>query len=435
MKRTDIDFMSELEAARHMRPARAASLILYTIIFLLIAFFVWAKTTHVEELIRGQGSVQPSSKMQVVQSLEGGILQQLLVHEGDRVEKGQILIRISDLQFASEERGIEVRFAALTLKQQRLTAESRDQQFHPKTDPKYKKIAAHELNMFNSRLKERQNAHAIHKKGKEAAISRFKEAKTQRARHLENARLLKQELNITRTMVKQRAVPKIEETRISRALNDATGAAKAASQSIAALEADLSKLDKQTENYDDKFRTQTLGELSEVESQLAALEENLKSIGDRVDRTELKAPVSGIVNKISLTTIGGIVEPAMKLMQIVPVDDDLKIITQISPNDIAFLKVGMDAKVKISAYDPQRYGSLKGKITRVGATSSSDKDGGVFFEIEIETEKTYLGTEQHKLLVSSGMLAEVEVITGKRTILEYLGKPFLRARDRAFTER
>ena len=437
MRRQDVDFMSELEAARHMRPAAAAKFLLWAIVALIVSFIIWAKVTEVEELVRGSGQVQPSKNMQIVQSLEGGILEDLLVQNGDRVEKGQILMRISDTQFASEERGTEARFASLSMKKQRLVAESQGRSFSMPANlkRKYPQMADHETELYNSRQKERANALEILAKEKEAATAKLKEAQAQQTRHQENARLIRDELKITREMVKQRAVPKIEETRLERELNDASGAAKAAAENIKSLEAQIVTVQKRIEDYDDKFRTQTLGELSEVESQITGLEESLKSIGDRVDRTELRAPVSGIVNGIALTTIGGVVEPAMKLVEIVPVDDDLKIVAKISPNDIAFLKTEMDVKVKISAYDPQRYGALKGKITRVGATSSNDKDGNIFFEIEVETEKNYLGTEQHKLLITSGMIADVEVITGKRTILQYLAKPFLKAKDVAFTER
>jgi adhesin transport system membrane fusion protein len=184
----------------------------------------------------------------------------------------------------------------------------------------------------------------------------------------------------------------------------------------------------------DRFRSQALTELSDVKTQSALLGENLKSIGDRVSRTELRAPVDGIVNNIAVRTVGGVIEPAQKLIEIVPVDSELKIIAKISPNNIAFLRVGQPAKVKISAYNPQRYGSLEGKLTRIGASSVTDREGNVFFEIEVRTDKNHLGTEESPLPVTPGMVADAEIITGKRTIMEYILKPFLQARDRALRE-
>lgn len=167
---------------------------------------------------------------------------------------------------------------------------------------------------------------------------------------------------------------------------------------------------------------------------MSGLEEDLKSIGDRVDRTELRSPVEGVVNSIALTTIGGVVEPAMRLVEIVPVDDELKVVAKVPPNEIAFIKLGQEAKVKISAYNPQKYGALHGHLVRIGANSVTDQEGNVTFEIEVRTNKNYLGDEENPLPITPGMVADVEVITGKRSILEYLMKPLLRARDRAFTE-
>lgn len=158
-------------------------------------------------------------------------------------------------------------------------------------------------------------------------------------------------------------------------------------------------------------------------------------MGDRVYRTELRAPVDGIVNNVAIKTIGGVVEPAQRLVEIVPVDDELKIAARVRPSDIAFLDVGQDVKVKISAYDPQRYGSLPGKLMRVGANSVTDNDGNVFFEIEVRTDKNYMGTADNPLPITPGMVAETEIITGKKTIMDYILKPILRARDRALTER
>ena len=183
------------------------------------------------------------------------------------------------------------------------------------------------------------------------------------------------------------------------------------------------------------FKSNALKELGEVETDIKALEENLKSIGDRVDRAEIKSPVDGIVNKITIKTIGGVNEPAKPLVEIVPMDEALKIRAKVSPSDIAFIKIKQPAKIKITAYDPQRYGSLKGKISRIGANSITDRDGGVYFEIEALAEKNYMGSNERPLPVTPGMVAELEVITGKRSILEYMLKPILRARDRAFTER
>ena len=236
-------------------------------------------------------------------------------------------------------------------------------------------------------------------------------------------------------MVRKRAVPKIEEIRLTREISDVSGQVNANIQRRRALEAEVQVARKERASQLDKFQSQALGELNQVETEIAGLKENLTSIGDRVDRAELRAPVDGTVNRIALKTIGGVVEPAARLVEIVPLDDELKIIAKVQPNEIAFIRPGQPAKVKITAYDPQKYGSLDGELVRIGASSVSDNEGAAFFEIEVRTLKNYMGDESNPLPITAGMVADVEIITGKRTILEYMMKPILRAKNRAFTER
>lgn len=434
---TDSEFMHELEAAAHLRPNRTSNLLLISIGALILFFLIWASCSRIDEITRGEGQVVPTQEIQVVQSLEGGILAELLVAEGEQVKKGQILMRVSDVMYASEERGAEAKDAGLRAKKARLTAEANGQDFAIPADiaEKWPDIARNERALYESRQQELKNAKAILQDKITSAESGLSETAAQISRLQNNAGLLQQELNITSEMVKQQAVPKLDEIRLRRELSDTQGQVKAQQEKQEGLKAELSAAQNQLKDQDDKFRSQSLGELAETETQIAQLSESLKSIGDRVSRTELRAPVDGIVNNIALKTIGGVIEPAHKLIEIVPTDDELKIIAKVRPNDIAFLKVGQPVKVKISAYDPQRYGALDGKLVRIGANSVNDREGNIFFEIEVRTDKNFLGKPDHPLPITPGMVAHTEVITGKRTIMEYMLKPILRARDRALRER
>jgi adhesin transport system membrane fusion protein len=433
----DTEFMSELEAATRMKASFASNLMLFSITGLIVLFIIWASVSRIEEITRGNGQVVPSQEIQTVQSLEGGILSELLVVEGDRVTKDQVLLRISDVLFASEERGVEARFAGLRAKQLRLEAESNGTEFTLPEElyEQIPKISDNEKALYKSRQQELSNALSMLDNKISAAKAEINETYADMKRMRDSSALLQQELDITKKMVEQKAVPKLEEIRLQRELSDISGQLRADNQKLVGLKAELSAAEKEKEDQNDKFRSQALGELSDVETEIKQLEENLKSIGDRVYRTELRAPVDGIVNKITLKTIGGVVEPAHKLVEIVPIDDELKIIAKVRPSDIAFLDIGQNVKVKISAYDPQRYGSLEGKLVRIGANSVKDNEGNIFFEIEVRTEKNYMGSEDNPLPITPGMVAETEVITGKRTIMEYLMKPILRAKDRALTER
>lgn len=431
------DFMGELEAATRLRPSRASMFLLFSIMALVICFVIWAALSRVEEISRGQGSVVPSREIQVVQSLEGGVLEEILVSQGDFVEKGQILMRISDILFASEERGTEAQFLSLRAKRARLQAEAKSEDFVLPEDiaEKAPPIATNEMALYNSRQSELKNSYEILDQRIARAQADMAEANAQINRLSQSRRLLNEELAITREMVRKRAVPKLEEIRLNREIADIGGQINAESQRKSSLQAELNAANKEREGQKAKFESQALSELNEVETQISTLQESLKSIGDRVDRAELRSPVDGVVNNIALTTVGGVVEPAMKLVEIVPADDELKIVARVPPEEVAFLRPNLPAKVKISAYDPQKYGALDGKLVRIGANSVRDEEGNVFFEIEVRTDKNYLGSEEAPLPITPGMVADVEVITGKRTILEYLMKPLLRARDRALTER
>lgn len=437
MSKDDLEFMNELEAATRLKPSEGSHYLLLAVLSLVTAFFIWSSTSEIEELTRGSGQVVPTQEIQIVQSLDGGILEELLVKEGQTVQKGDILLKVSDVAFASEERGAEAKSAALKAKRIRLKAEADSKAFKISNDilENYPDIARNEKALFNSRAEELQNSKSILDNEISSARSRLGEVQAKINRFVESRSILNKELDITREMVKRRAVPKLEEIRLDRELANISGQIREATQEKNALNSDLRTKQKERKDREDQFKSQVLGELNEVESQISQLTENLTAIEDRVSRTDVRSPINGVVNKISIKTIGGIVEPAMKLFEVVPLDDNLKIIARVTPQEIAFIRPGLPANIKVSAYDPQRYGSLKGTLSRLGANSITDEKGNIFFEIEVQADQNYLGTIDAPLPITPGMVAEVEIITGKRSILSYLAKPVLRAKDRALSER
>jgi adhesin transport system membrane fusion protein len=299
----------------------------------------------------------------------------------------------------------------------------------------YSDINETEMALYVSRKTEiEQGAQILKDRIKQAEASQ-REVEVQVARWKKNKNLLAKELRITRNLAAQRAVPELDVIRLERDMNELQGNIEAGTEKQNAFAAELESVKSQLAEYDTRMKSEALAEISETETTLAGLKETLTSAGDRVDRTLLKAPVSGIVKKVHVKTLGGVIEPAMRFIEIVPIEDDLKISAKVNPSDIAFLKVGQPVKVKISAYDAQRYGSLEGKLTRISADSEQDEQGNVFFEIEAQTNQNYLGSADNKLPITPGMVAETEIITGKRSIMTYLLKPFMRARDRALTEK
>ena len=435
--RDETDFMDELEAAVNMRPARPVIVMLFAIIALIAFLTIWAGMSEIEELTRGEGKVIPTQDIQVVQSLEGGVIEEILVKDGESVAKGQVLLRISDVLFASQERGTEAKSLGLRAKRVRLKAEVDGTSFVAPKEiaDRYPDIVANEKALYASRQRELKGSYRLLDDKISQASAEISEVSAQMSRLSNNVTSLQEELRITQGLVRSRAVPKLEEIRLQRELNDVKGQISAQSEKRRGLQAELRASRTEKANLKDRFRSQALEELSAVETEVAELSEDLKSISDRVDRTEIRSPVDGVVNRMAVNTVGGVVESAQPLAEIVPLGDELKIVANVKPEEIAFLRVGQEAKVKLSAYDPQKYGSLDARLTRIGANSLTNQQGDIFFEIEVQTGKNYLGDVAGELPILPGMVASVEVITGERTILDYLLKPILRARSVAFTER
>lgn len=419
------------------KPALAATLFFWTIALLLVFVFAWMALSKVDERVRGAGEVMPASDIQVVQSLEGGILRELLATEGATVQKDQILMRLDNIRFASEGRGIEAQMAALQAKQARLKAEINGTPFlaDAALKAKYPDIAANEEKLYTSRESELKTALSIIAAEVEEAMANLAETRANIGKFSRSSGLLRKELEITRKLVASKAQPEIEKIKLERELNDIEGNLATARQTEQSLEARLRLTREKEAEKKSAIRSQALGELNEVETKIAGIKETLNTTEDKLRRTELRAPAAGIVHKIHLKTIGGIVEPAAKVIEIVPADNDLVIRARVNPTDVAFLKTGQKARISISAYDPQIYGTLEGTLERVSADTVEDKQGGIFFEIDVKTAKNHLGTETEPLPIRTGMQSDVEIIVGKRTILSYLLNPVIRAKDRAFTEK
>lgn len=435
VKDDDQAYMDELAAATHLRPRLAAYALLWGILGFFVAVAIWASLAQVDERVRGQGQVAPSSDVQVIQSLEGGIVREILVAEGDTVARDQVLLRIDDIQFASEGRGIEAQMAALRATQARLRAETGGQS--SLTLPEdivatYPDIASNEEKLFRSRAQELETAIGIIRDEVREAEANLSEVRANIGKYSKSKDLLQKELAITRRLVEKKAQPEIELLRLERELNEASGNLSTAAQAQESLNARLSGARKREEERIGAFRSQALGELNEVEAKIASIGENLKSVKDKVSRTELRAPAAGVIHKLHVKTLGGVLQPAQKVAEIVPADDDLLIRARISPADVGFLREGMPVRVSLTAYDPQVYGTLDGTLDRIGADTIKDGEGNVFFEVDVRTTRTSLG---EGMPIVAGMVADIDVITGKRSIMTYLLRPVLRAGDRALTEK
>jgi adhesin transport system membrane fusion protein len=418
MQRSDFAFANDIRAASELRTPQTLRMLLFTSLALLIVGITWANFAILDEVKRGNGRVIPSQMTQVVQTLEGGIVGTILVREGDIVNQGQSLMRIDDTKFASEFGEVRERRAAMVARVARLEAEANGLNkptFPPDVSQIVSGAVAAETSVFETRARK--------------VLQDIDILVQQEKRLTETLFILNQELDIMRPLYQQKVLPEIEWRRSER--------------QAAEMRGQLAEAQSRITNIKAAFRSQADEDLAKSRGDLAVLDENIKSAQDRVRRTELKSPVHGIINKLNVTTVGAVVQPGANVMDIVPLDDSLLVEGRIRPQDIAFIRPDQSAVVKITAYDPSVYGSLKGKVERISADTIVDDKGErteqqrpeTFYRVIVRTEKNFLGTSEHPLPIIPGMITTVEILTGEKSVLDYLIKPARMLRDEALRER
>ncbi len=383
---------------------------------MFVCAIVWASLAVLDEVKRGNGRVVPSQQMQVVQSLEGGLVSAIAVHEGDIVQKDELLMRIDDTNFAAQFGEIRERRDAMAARVVRLDAESHglDKLVFPHEAGKgLTRSEEAELSVFEARS--RKLKQEINILGQ------------QETRLSETLQLLNREVTLTHKLFSQHVVPEIEMLRLERQATEMRGQLAEVQSRIATAKA--------------SFRSQAEEDLAKSTGDLAVLDENIRSAQDRVRRTELRSPVRGIINKVNVTTIGGVVQPGVSVVEIVPLDDTLLVEGRIRPQDIAFIHTNQAAVVKITAYDSSVYGSLKGKVERISADTIIDEKGDksergeTYYRVMVRTATNHLGTADHPLPIIPGMVGTVEILTGSKSVLSYIAKPIRVLRDEAMRER
>ena len=437
VRREDTDFMGDLHAAMRGRPRVLGNLLLIGIVGFFIAIVWWASWAEIDERTSGQGQVIPSSQVQVVQNLEGGILAALHVAEGEAVVEGQLLMRLDNTQFIAKSREDRAKLYALNAVIARASAEidGTSLSFSQEVLDNVPAVARTEAALYRSRARELAATIEVFNQQIVQGEQELIELDT-RVRQLERSlELIEEELDITRPMVDKGVMPRVDLIRLEREHNEIKGTLDASRQMAPRLDAALSEIQGKIREARANFKSAALKELNEAQVNLNALQESLASVDDRVRRTEILAPVAGIIKQVLINTIGGVVRPGMDLVEIVPLDDKLLIEARIRPADIAFLHPGQEATVKITAYDYTIFGTLPAELVYISADTILDEKQESYYLIRVRTERNDLGNEEKTLPIIPGMTAEVDVLTGKRTVLEYLLKPILRGREMAFRER
>lgn len=444
MQQTDFAFANDVRAAIELRTPRTARLVLFSTLGLMVAGLVWAHFAVLDEVKRGNGKVVPSRQIQVVQSLEGGLVSEILVNEGAMVKQDEPLMRIDDTNFAAQFGEIRERRASMAARVRRLEVQANGLpalEFPDDLAQLAPRAINAERNVFDAQGRKLSQdilvlQQQLAQKQQEAA-----ELKATEAKLTGTLQLLTREVTLTRRLYEQKVVPEIEMLRIDRQVADMSGQLAVVKASQSKTEASIAEVQARIATANSTFRAQAQDDLAKASADLAVLEENIKAAQDKVRRTELRSPVKGIVNKLNVATIGAVVPPGGNVMEIVPLDDTLLVEGRIRPQDIAFIRPNQDAVVKVSAYDSSVYGSLKGKVERISADTIVDDKGDknergeTFYRVMVRTDSNHLGTKEHPLPIIPGMVTTVEVLTGQKTVLDYLIRPARMLRDEALRER
>ncbi len=435
--KADFRFMPDTYAAEvETLPVTSHAILWCTAAFVITAI-VWANFATLDETSRADGRVIPSSQVQVVQNLEGGILSQVLVKPGDEVATGETLLLLDDTRFASSFREGKLTTHTLAARIARLEAEISGKPFTAIKDfpPEQEVLLQDEILLYDSRQNELNSAIDILNQQLTQYRQGLAELRATLNKLAINAELAEEELKLTEPLVEIGAVSQVELLRLQAAVNESNGQLEETRLAIPAAQAAVAEAERKIQERRQQFISVSQSELNDTKTELSRLEISNIALEDRVRRTAVQSPVDGTVNQVLVNTPGAVIQPGMDLVEIVPTNDTLLIEARIRPSDIAFIHPGQKATVKLTAYDFSVYGGLDAVLELISADSITDETGEHFFKIHVRTQKNHLGSDQNPLPIIPGMVATVDIMTGQKTVMDYILKPLKRAQAAALSER
>ena len=420
-------------AILEQRPLKAKKL-LYCILAILIAAIVWAYFAKVDEVTRGDGRVIPSRQMQVIQSLDGGIVSEILIKEGDLVKIGTPLIKIDETRAVSSLRENKGQYLALLAKQARLKALAEGGAFNPPAEVQKEAPLAYEQEyaLYNASREEMSSVVNIARDQKEQREKELIEVQFKKETAERTYESANKELAANKPLLASGAVSEIDILKLEREASRARGEIDQARAQISRTQSAISEAGRKIIESEQTFRSKVRNELNDTSAKIASLTETSVALTDKVKQSTLKSPVNGKVSRLFFNTVGGVIQPGKEVMEVVPTDDALVIETKVQIKDIAFLRPDQPAIVKLTAYDYTVYGTLDAVVEEISANSTVDDKGNAYYIVRVRTLKNNLGAD---LPIIAGMQAQVDILTGKKTILSYLLKPVLKAKSYAFSER
>lgn len=450
----DIEMADDVYGAMLTEAPSIHRLTIWALAALILTFIIWAYFAALEQVTSGEGRVIPSSNTQIVQSLDGGILEELYVREGMSVVKGQPIARIDDTRFQSDVNQQKQEVDSLRANIIRLRAElssilvgddsnwrlqikiaKKQIIFTNEFMEKMPELVARQQQEYNGRIDSLINQLAIQGRKIEQKTQEIQELDSKVATLQRSYDFANKELSLTRPLAEKNIIPEVELLKLERNVNDILGELEGVQLLRPKSESSLSETVLQRRETALKYRTDTRAELNKMQAELSRMNEAQVGVQDKVEKALMTSPVVGTIKTIHINTLGGVITPGQPLMEIVPTQDKLLIEAKIKPQDIAFLHPGLPAIVKVTAYDFAKYGGLHGKVEHISADTTQDDKGNSFYVIRVRTDSSsIIKKDKTELPIIPGMMTTVDVITGKRTVLEYILNPVLRAKQSALRE-
>jgi len=429
-----LDWSSDADAARLAREPLRARALLHVTVLVVLLLILWAALAEIDEVTRGEAKVVPSRQLQVIQSFDGGIVSEIKVREGQIVDPGQLLIRIDATRFVSSLRENRAQYLSLLAKTVRLAAVAEGKPFEVPAEvlAEAPEIAAAELRLHDASRAELESQIEIASQQLSQREQELNEARAYFGQSDRNHALALQELQQTEPLVESGAVSEVEILRLKRDVSRLRGEREQSAAQVTRTASAITEARRKIEQVELDYRNIKRNELAEATSKLNSLAEGSVGLSDRVKQAEVRSPVRGTIKRLLVNTEGGVVLPGRDIVEIVPLDDTLLLEAKIAPRDIAFLRPGQHALVKFTAYDFIIYGGLDAEVESIGVDTIADEDGNAFYLVRVRTHEPTLGDN---LPIIPGMVAEVDILTGRKTVLSYLLKPVLRAKTHAMTER
>jgi adhesin transport system membrane fusion protein len=427
-------FDVEADALLARARTRRAQTIVRAAVAVVLILLVWAALANVDEVTRGDARVVPSRQLQVVQSLDGGVVAEILVREGDVVEAGQLLLRIDETRATSGVRESAAQSVALRARSARLRALAEGSAFQPPAaaSAEDQRIVDEERRLYQAKQSELTTLLSISQQQLMQRQQELSEAQARRGAAQRNLELTQQELAQTKPLLATGAVSNVELLRLEREATRARGEFEQAGAQIARVQAAIGEAQRKIQETELSFRNEARRDLADVSGKLNALAEGAVALADKVDKAQVKSPLRGRVQRLLANTIGGVVQPGKDIVEIVPLDDTLVLEARVAPKDIAFIRPGQTATVKFTAYDFSIYGGLDATVENISPDTTLDERGNAFYLVRVRTLKPNFS---ERLPIIPGMTAEVDVLTGRKSVLSYLLKPVLKVRSHALRER